>query len=100
MEKKYEEIHFVDSTKSVWNYSLFGEEDITNFQAGTLYRAYELFGAHEREVLGQPGYYFAVWAPNATYISVIGNFNNWDLMRTRCMCGSTIQEYGRDLFRA
>ena len=78
MEKKYEEIHFVDSTKSVWNYSLFGEEDITNFQAGTLYRAYELFGAHEREVLGQPGYYFAVWAPNATYISVIGNFNNWD----------------------
>jgi 1,4-alpha-glucan branching enzyme len=77
-EKKYEEIHFVDSTKPVWNYSLFTEEDIANFQAGTLYRGYELFGAHECEVLGQKGYYFAVWAPNATYVSVIAGFNNWD----------------------
>ncbi|MEO8584218.1 MAG: 1,4-alpha-glucan branching protein GlgB, partial [Flavitalea sp.] len=43
-----------------------------------LYRAYELFGSHKHEVLDRKGYYFAVWAPNATYISVIGNFNNWD----------------------
>lgn len=77
-EKKYEEIHFVDSTKPVWNYSAFTDEDIKNFQAGTLYRAYELFGAHESEVLGKKGYYFAVWAPNATYVSVIGAFNNWN----------------------
>lgn len=76
--KRYEEVHFVDSTRSVWNYSLFSDEDIRNFQHGTLYRAYELFGSHEREVLGKTGYYFAVWAPNATYVSVIGEFNNWD----------------------
>ncbi|MBL7698326.1 MAG: 1,4-alpha-glucan branching protein GlgB [Chitinophagaceae bacterium] len=76
--KKYEEQHFVDSTKPVWNYSLFSDDDIRNFQHGTLYRAYELFGSHEKEVLGKTGYYFAVWAPNATYISVIGEFNNWD----------------------
>ncbi len=76
--KKYEEIHFVDSTKPVWNYSRFSDEDIRNFQHGTLYRAYELFGSHETEVLGKHGFYFAVWAPNATYISVIGEFNNWD----------------------
>ena len=76
--KKYEEIHFVDSTKPVWNYSRFSDEDIRNFQHGTLYRAYDLFGSHETEVLGKQGYYFAVWAPNATYISVIGEFNNWD----------------------
>ncbi len=77
-EKKYEDIHFVDSTKPVWNYSLFNAEDIANFQRGTLYRAYELFGAHQVDVLGTTGYYFAVWAPNATYISVTGDFNNWD----------------------
>ncbi|RYY11270.1 MAG: 1,4-alpha-glucan branching protein GlgB, partial [Chitinophagaceae bacterium] len=77
-QKKYEEIHFVDATKSVWNYSLFSEDDVRNFQHGTLYNAYERFGSHARDVLGKPGYYFAVWAPNATYISVIGEFNNWD----------------------
>jgi 1,4-alpha-glucan branching enzyme len=76
--KKYEEIHFVDSTKPVWNYSFFTEEDIRNFQYGTHYRLYELFGSHEIEVLGRKGYYFAVWAPNATYLSVIGNFNDWN----------------------
>lgn len=78
MVKKYEEIHFVDSTKKVWNYSFFTEEDVRNFQQGTHYRLYDLFGSHEIEVLGTKGYYFAVWAPNATYISVIGNFNDWN----------------------
>jgi 1,4-alpha-glucan branching enzyme len=76
--KKYEEIHFVDSTKPVWNYSLFSEEDIRNFQQGTHYRLNNLFGAHQVEVLDREGYYFAVWAPNATYVSVIGNFNDWN----------------------
>jgi 1,4-alpha-glucan branching enzyme len=75
--KRYEDVHFVDSAKSVWNYSLFSEEDISNFQNGTHYRLYNLFGAHPREVLGVKGYYFAVWAPNATYVSVKGNFNDW-----------------------
>ncbi len=78
MQQRYEDIHFVDSTRSVWNYSLFTEEDIRNFQNGTHYRLYDLFGPHRIEVLGTPGYYFAVWAPNATYISVIGNFNDWN----------------------
>ena len=76
--KKYEEIHFVDSTKPVWNYSFFTEDDIRNFQQGTHYRLYDLFGSHEIEVLGRRGYYFAVWAPNATQVSVIGNFNDWN----------------------
>ncbi|HTQ29074.1 MAG TPA: 1,4-alpha-glucan branching protein GlgB [Puia sp.] len=76
--KRYEDIHFVDSKKAVWNYSLFSEDDIRNFQQGTHYRLYDLFGAHEAVVLGTRGYYFAVWAPNATYVSVIGNFNDWN----------------------
>jgi 1,4-alpha-glucan branching enzyme len=78
MVKKYEEVHFVDSTKRVWNYSFFTEDDIRNFQQGTHYRLYDLFGSHEIEVLGRTGYYFAVWAPNATAVSVIGNFNDWN----------------------
>jgi 1,4-alpha-glucan branching enzyme len=76
--QRYEEIHFVDSTGPVWNYSLFTDEDIKNYQAGTHYRLYELFGAHHITVLDKKGYYFSVWAPNATYISVIGNFNDWN----------------------
>jgi 1,4-alpha-glucan branching enzyme len=78
MQKKYEDIHFVDSTKPVWNYSFFTEEDITNFQNGTHYRLYELFGNKQLEVLNAKGTYFAVWAPNATQVSVIGNFNDWN----------------------
>jgi len=74
---EYEHTHFVDSTKSVWNYSLFSDTDISNFQNGTHYRLYDIFGSHRREVLGTTGYYFAVWAPNATAVSVIGNFNDW-----------------------
>jgi 1,4-alpha-glucan branching enzyme len=74
----YEDVHFVDSTKPVWNYSLFSDTDISNFQNGTHYRLYDIFGSHPREVLGTKGYYFAVWAPNATAVSVIGNFNHWN----------------------
>jgi 1,4-alpha-glucan branching enzyme len=75
--KRYEDVHFVDASKPVWNYSLFTDADIRNFQAGTNYRCYELFGSHRVTVLGRQGYYFAVWAPNATAVSVIGNFNDW-----------------------
>ncbi|HEX5025941.1 MAG TPA: 1,4-alpha-glucan branching protein GlgB [Agriterribacter sp.] len=76
--KRYEDIHFVDSTKKVWNYSLFTDEDIQNFQQGTHYNLYKLFGSRPARVLDTDGYYFAVWAPNASYISVKGNFNDWD----------------------
>lgn len=76
--KSYEDIHFVDSTKPVWNYSLFSEDDIRNFQNGTHYQLYRLFGAHSVNVLETKGYYFSVWAPNATWVSVIGNFNDWN----------------------
>jgi 1,4-alpha-glucan branching enzyme len=75
---RYEEQYFVDTSKPVWNYSLFSDEDIRNYQAGTHYRLYDFFGSHPLNVLDTQGYYFAVWAPNATYISVIGNFNDWN----------------------
>ena len=76
-ELKYEDSHFVDTAQPVWNYSLFTEEIVRNYQQGTLYDAYHYFGSHEIEVLGKRGYYFAVWAPNATAVWVTGNFNDW-----------------------
>ncbi|MEO6681549.1 MAG: 1,4-alpha-glucan branching protein GlgB, partial [Ginsengibacter sp.] len=81
MSKKkipYEEIHFVDTTKPVWNYSFFSKEDITNFKNGTHYTLYKKFGSHALTVLNREGFYFSVWAPNAVEVSVIGDFNEWD----------------------
>ena len=77
-EKKYEDIHFVDTQQAVWNYSLFTEDAIRNFQNGTHYSLYQYFGNKQLTVLEVKGTYFAVWAPNATYVSVTGYFNNWD----------------------
>lgn len=77
-EQKYEAIHFVDTNQSVWNYSLFTDEDVRNFQMGTHYRLYDFFGNKQLEVLDTPGTYFAVWAPNATFVSVTGYFNDWN----------------------
>ncbi len=74
----YETVHFVDTTKPVWNYSLFTEVDIQNFQQGTHYNLYSLFGNTPLEVLNQKGTYFAVWAPNATSVCVVGHFNKWN----------------------
>jgi 1,4-alpha-glucan branching enzyme len=76
-QKRYEDIYFVDTTRPVWNYSLFTEADIRNFQQGTHYSLYKLFGNKQLQVLDTWGTYFAVWAPNASQVSVIGNFNNW-----------------------
>ncbi|MBC7722606.1 MAG: 1,4-alpha-glucan branching protein GlgB, partial [Pedobacter sp.] len=75
---KYEDIHFVETKQPVWNYSLFTDEDITNFQNGTHYSLYKIFGNKQIKVLETEGTYFAVWAPNATYISVTGYFNKWN----------------------
>jgi 1,4-alpha-glucan branching enzyme len=75
---KYEDLHFVDTKQVVWNYSLFTDEDVHNFQNGTHYSLYTLFGNKQLEVSGTKGTYFAVWAPNATAVYVKGNFNDWN----------------------
>ena len=78
MPKKYEEIHFVDTEQPVWNYSLFSDEDVKNFQKGTHYSLYRLFGNKQLNVLNTAGTYFAVWAPNASFVAVVGYFNDWN----------------------
>ncbi len=76
--KKYEEQHFIDTAKNVWNYSLLSDEDVKNFQAGTNYSMYKFLGNKQLEVLNTWGTYFSVWAPNATSVCVVGHFNQWD----------------------
>ncbi len=74
---KYEQRHFIDTTLPVWNYSMLDEDDVSNFQNGTHYNLYKKFGSHPVQVNEVWGMYFCVWAPNATALSVIGNFNHW-----------------------
>ncbi|MCX4241089.1 1,4-alpha-glucan branching protein GlgB [Paraliomyxa miuraensis] len=53
-------------------------DDVYLFNEGTHERIYERLGAHPMEVDGQDGTYFAVWAPGAHYVAVVGDFNAWD----------------------
>ncbi len=63
------------------------EFDIHLFSEGKHRHAYRFFGAHPHSVEGVEGVLFAVWAPNAARVSVVGDFNQWDgrchPMRTR-----------------
>jgi len=52
--------------------------DLHLFGEGTHYRAWEKLGAHRLAIGGVTGVHFAVWAPNAQRVSVIGDFNHWD----------------------
>ena len=58
--------------------SNLNEYDLYLFHQGTNYHAYEMLGAHFVERDGKKGVRFAVWAPHAKSVSVVGDFNNWD----------------------
>lgn len=61
----------------VKSHSLFSELDIHLFREGRHFRLWEKLGSHILTVEGKKGVYFAVWAPNAEIVSVIGDFNDW-----------------------
>ncbi|OXB10570.1 1,4-alpha-glucan branching enzyme [Flavobacterium plurextorum] len=61
----------------VITHSLFTDFDIDLFKAGKHFKLYEKLGAHLIEVNGVKGVYFAVWAPTAQTVSVVGDFNYW-----------------------
>ena len=58
-------------------HSLFTDFDISLFKAGKHYNLFDLLGAHPMTLNGVQGTYFAVWAPSAKKVSVIGDFNYW-----------------------
>ena len=60
---------------------LLTDFDLHLFGEGNLLRCYDKFGAHLREIDGVVGVNFAVWAPNAQAVSVVGDFNKWDARR-------------------
>jgi len=57
---------------------LLTEFDLHLFTEGRLYKAYETMGAHLKTANGVSGVHFVVWAPNASRMSVVGEFNRWD----------------------
>ncbi|ALM06691.1 glycogen branching protein [Sediminicola sp. YIK13] len=61
----------------VLSHSLFSNFDIHLFRSGKHYRLYEKLGSHPMKVDGVEGTYFAVWAPSANAVYVVGDFNYW-----------------------
>jgi len=57
---------------------VLGEQDVYYFGEGKHRRLWKTMGAHPRNIDGVDGVAFAVWAPNAHRVSVIGDFNGWD----------------------
>ncbi len=57
---------------------ILSDFDLHLLAEGTQLRAYEKLGAHPMEIGGAAGVHFAVWAPNADRVSVVGDFNRWD----------------------
>jgi len=70
---------------------VLGEMDVWLLGEGSHLRPFEALGAQQRIMQGVPGTSFAVWAPNASRVSVVGDFNHWDdrrfPMRLRRECG-------------
>jgi 1,4-alpha-glucan branching enzyme len=58
--------------------TLFTDHDIYLFKEGNHFRLYDKLGSHAMTVDGKEGIYFALWAPNAEKVAVIGDFNGWD----------------------
>ena len=71
--------------------SILGDIDLYLLAEGNHLEMYKKLGAHVVELNGVRGVSFAVWAPNAKRVSVVGNFNNWDgrttVMRNHPSCG-------------
>jgi 1,4-alpha-glucan branching enzyme len=73
------QVREIEDCYSFW--PILSDFDLHLFSEGTHLKAYEKLGAHLTEIGGVAGVAFAVWAPNARRVSVVGDFNRWD---SRC----------------
>ena len=68
-----------ERTRDAYQYGpIIGDVDLHLFSEGQHWKIYEKFGAHLRTIGDATGVYFALWAPNAERVSVVGDFNDWD----------------------
>ena len=58
--------------------SFFTDHDIYLFKEGNHFKLFDKLGSHALTIEGKEGTYFALWAPNAEKVTVIGNFNGWN----------------------
>ncbi|MEN8614644.1 1,4-alpha-glucan branching protein GlgB [Dehalogenimonas sp. THU2] len=65
-------------TKVYYDVSLLSDDDLYLFNEGSHYTLYNKLGSHATKRKGVKGYYFAVWAPNAAELTVVGDFNEWN----------------------
>ncbi|KPK65979.1 glycogen branching protein [candidate division TA06 bacterium SM23_40] len=63
--------------KAIYGVTLLTDHDVYLFKEGSHYKLYDKLGSHPLKVEGKAGTLFAVWAPNAERVSVIGDFNEW-----------------------
>ena len=63
---------------SAGTFTLLADDDLHLYNEGTHFRAYEKLGAHPVTAAGVAGCYFAVFAPNARSVAVMGEWNGWD----------------------
>ncbi len=76
---RYEDEHGVHERHDPYVFpNPVSDQDLYLFGEGRLYQAYKTLGAHPMSLLGVAGVHFAVWAPNAERVSVVGDFNRWD----------------------
>lgn len=67
-----------NTRQNVIHYSLLTDTDVHLFKEGRHFNLWEKMGSHLMEMEGGKGTFFSVWAPNATHVSVIGDFNGWN----------------------
>lgn len=74
--------------------NIIDSDEIQKFNAGINYEIYKVLGAHPKKINGVSGVLFAVWAPEAVRVSVVGDFNQWDGRRhpMECLGESGIHE--------
>ncbi|MDH4215596.1 MAG: 1,4-alpha-glucan branching enzyme, partial [Gallionella sp.] len=75
-------LHYGSATHEAYDPYQFpphlSQQDLYLFGEGKLRQGYRMLGSHAVEINGVKGVRFAVWAPNAERVSVVGEFNNWD----------------------